>query len=102
MRAPLIAIVLSSVGGAVCAQPANEGAKELEICFQSARAADAICSDSKHGAAERFDCLQKARISQLECLEHSSRGTAAGAAAPEPPARSADASQNTQAKKRVG
>jgi hypothetical protein len=86
MRAPMIAIVLSSVGGAVCAQPANEGAKELEICFQSARAADAACSDSKHGAAERLDCLQKARISQLVCLEHSSRGTAAGSA------RSADAS----------
>jgi len=83
MRAPLIAIVLSSVGGAACAQPANEGAKELEACFQSARAADAICSDSKHGAAERFDCLHKARISQQECLEHSSRGTAAGSAAPE-------------------
>src|SRR6266699_3330991 len=96
MRAPLIAIVLSSVGGAVCAQPANEGARELEACFQSARAADAICSDSKHGAAERFDCLQKARISQLECLEHSSRGTAAGSAAPEPPARSADASSKPQ------
>jgi hypothetical protein len=119
MRAPLIAIVLSSVGGAVCAQPANEGAKELEACFQSARAADAICSDSKHGANERLDCLQKARISQFECLEHISRGAAAGSAppekragtgstelpaatvlpdkptaavSPEPPARSADAS----------
>ena len=78
MRAPLIAIVLSSVGGAVCAQPANEGAKALETCFQSARAADAICSDPKHGAAERLDCLQKARMSQLECLEHISRGKAAG------------------------
>ena len=96
MRAPLIAIVLSSVGGAACAQPANEGAKELEACFQSARAADAICSDSKHGAAERFDCLHKARISQQECLEHISRGTAAGSAAPEPPARSADASSKPQ------
>jgi len=83
MRAPLIAIVLSSVGGAVCAQPANEGAKELEACFQSARAADAICSDSKHGAADRQDCFQKVRISQLECLEHISRGAAAGSAAPE-------------------
>ena len=60
MRAPLIAMVLSSVGGAVCAQPVNEGVKELEICFQSARAADAICSDPKNGAAERFDCRQKA------------------------------------------
>jgi len=78
MRAPLIAIVLASVGRAVCAQPANEGAKALETCFQSARAADAICSDPKHGAADRLDCLQKARMSQLECLEHMSRGKAAG------------------------
>jgi hypothetical protein len=83
MRASLIAVVLSNVSAAVCAQPANEGAKELEICFQSAHAADAICSDSKHGAAERLDCFQKARISQLECLEHISRGTAAGSAPPE-------------------
>jgi hypothetical protein len=83
MRAPLIAIVLSGVGWAVCAQPANEGAKELETCFQLARAADAICSDPKHGAAQRLDCLQKARISQLACLEHISRGMAAGSLPPE-------------------
>ncbi len=83
MRAPLIAIVFASVGGAVCAQPANEGAKALETCVQSARAADAICSDPKHGAAERLDCLQKARMAQLECLEHMSRGKAAGSAPPE-------------------
>ena len=83
MRAPLIAIVLSGVGGAVCAQPANDVAKELETCFQRARAADAICSDPKNGAAERLDCLQKARTSQLECLEQSLRGTSAGSAPPE-------------------
>jgi len=83
MRAPLIAIVFASVGGAVCAQPANEGAKALETCFQSARTADAICSDPKHGAADRLDCLQKARMSQLECLERISRGKAAGSAPPE-------------------
>jgi hypothetical protein len=83
MRAPLIAIVLASVGGAVCAQPANDGAKALEACFQSARAADATCSEPKHGAAERLDCLQKAHMSQLECLERISRGTAAGSAPPE-------------------
>ena len=52
MRAPLIAIVLSSVGGAVCAQPANEGAKELEACFQSAPRADPICSDLKQRSAD--------------------------------------------------
>ena len=83
MRVPLIAIVLSAVGGAVCAQPANDVAKELETCFQSARAADAICSDPKHGAAERLECLQKARTSQLECLEQSLRGSSAGSAPPE-------------------
>ena len=83
MRAPLISIVLASVGGAVCAQPANEGGKALETCFQSARTADAICSEPKHGAADRLDCLQKARMSQLECLERISRGKAAGSAPPE-------------------
>jgi hypothetical protein len=70
MRAPLIAIVLSSVGGAVCAQPADEGVKELMTCFQLARAADAICSDPTKGAAERLDCRQKASTAQLECLDH--------------------------------
>ncbi len=80
MRAPLIAIVLSSVGGAVCAQPANEVAKELESCFQLARAADAICSNPKNGEVERLDCFQKARTSQLEYLE---RIMSAGSAPPE-------------------
>ena len=86
MRAPLIALVLASVGGAVCAQPANEGAKELETCFQSARAADAICADSKNAAAERLDCSQKAVISQLECLKHTFPGESAGSVRPEMPA----------------
>jgi len=86
MRAALIAIVLASVGGAVCAQPANEGAKELETCFQSARAADAICADSKNGAAERLDCSQKAVKSQLECLKHAFPGESAGSVRPEMPA----------------
>lgn len=78
MRAPLIAIVLSGVGGAVWAQPV----KELEACFQLARAADAICSDPKNNAAERLDCLQKARTSQLECLDQVSRGGSAETAPP--------------------
>src|SRR5882762_1813335 len=83
MRAPLIAMVLSSVGGAVCAQPADEGVNEFETCFQLARATDAICSNPKTGAAERLHCFQKARISQLECLDQISRGTSAGSAPPE-------------------
>src|SRR6266851_4785542 len=85
MRAPLIAIVLSSVGGAVCAQPADEGFNELKTCFQLARAADAICSDPKNGAAERFDCRQKARTAQLECLDHVLPGGPAGSVPPETP-----------------
>src|SRR5882757_5910905 len=85
-RAPLIAIVVASVGGAVCGQPASEGAKELETCFQSARAADAICADSKNGAAERLECSQKAVISQLECLKHTFPGESAESVRPEMPA----------------
>lgn len=86
MRAPLIAIVLSGVGGAVCAQPANLGVKELEACFQLARAADATCSDPKNSAAERLDCLQKARTSQLECLEQVPKARSVETAPPEKPA----------------
>jgi hypothetical protein len=78
MRAPFIAIVLSSIGGAVCAQPANEGPTSLESCFQSARAADAICSDPANDAVQRLDCLQKARTAQLQCLEQVAPKAAAG------------------------
>src|SRR6266849_5522643 len=69
MRAPLIAIVLSSVSAAVCAQSANETVTGLESCFQSARRADSICSNPENDAAQRLDCLQKARTAQLECLQ---------------------------------
>ena len=95
MRAPLIAIVVASVGGAVCAQPANEGAKALEACFQSARAADAICSDSKHGAAERLDCRQRALVAQLECLQHVFPGGSAGSVPPEMPPRTVSPEMTT-------
>jgi hypothetical protein len=86
MRAPLVAIVLSIVGGAVCAQPANEGIKDLESCFQLARAADVFCSNPANGAGERLDCLQKARKAQLECLERVPPGVSARSAPPEMPA----------------
>jgi hypothetical protein len=69
MRAPLIAIVVSSIGGAVCAQPVNEGPTSLEACFESARAADATCSSPANDAVARLDCLQKARTTLLACLE---------------------------------
>jgi hypothetical protein len=87
MRALLIAIVLSGAGGAVCAQPADEGFKVLETCFQLARAADAICSDLKNGAAERLDCRKTASTAQLECLKRVFPGGSAGSVPPEMPPR---------------
>src|SRR6266481_2652571 len=87
MRAPLIAIVLCSVGGAVCAQPADEASKMLDTCFQLARTADAMCSNPKNGEAERLDCRQKASMAQLECLERVFPGRTAESAPPEMPAR---------------
>jgi hypothetical protein len=72
IRAPLIAIALSSVSDAVCAQPANGTAIGLESCFQLARAAAAICYDPTNSAVERFDC-QKTRAALGECLEHAAK-----------------------------
>src|SRR5258705_4898181 len=89
MRAPLIAVVLSSVGGAVCAQPANETVTGLESCFQSARRADSICSNLENDAAQRLDCLQKARTAQLECLQRVPKATSVGLATAEKPAATA-------------
>ena len=89
MRAPLIAVVLSSVSAAVCAQPANETVAGLEACFQSARRADSICSSQENDAVQRLDCLQRARTAQLECLQHVPPPTSAGSAAAEKPAATA-------------
>jgi hypothetical protein len=84
MRATLTTIALSIVGGGACAQPANEGIKGLESCFQAARLADAICSNATND--QRLDCFQKARAAQLECLQHVPLGLSAGPpAAPEIP-----------------
>jgi hypothetical protein len=89
MRAPLIAIVFSSVSAAVCAQPANDTITGLESCFQSARSADLICSNPANDAVQRMDCLQKARTAQLECLQHVPPPASAGSAAAEKPAATA-------------
>jgi hypothetical protein len=85
MRATLTAIVLSIVGGAACAQPANEAIKGLESCFQGARLADTICSNATNNPVQRLDCFQKARAAQLECLQHVPSGMSAGFATPEIP-----------------
>src|ERR1019366_8124207 len=95
MRAPLIAIVFSIVGGAVCAQPANEGIKGLESCFQVARLADAICSNPANDPVQRLDCFQKARAAQLECLEHVPSGMPAGTVPSEMPTGTVSAKEPT-------
>jgi hypothetical protein len=95
MRAPLIAIVLCNVGRAVCAQPMDEGSKMLDACFELARTADAICSDTKIGGAERLDCRQKASMAQLECLERVFPGRSAESAPPEMPARAVSPEKST-------
>jgi hypothetical protein len=80
MRASLIAVVLSMVSAAVCAQPANETVTGLESCFQLTRAADAVCSEPENDAAQRLECLQRARALQLECLKKVLPETSAGSA----------------------
>ena len=70
MRGPLIAITLCCASTAVCAQSANGTVEGLESCFRMARSADSTCSSSANDAAQRLDCLRKARSAQLECLEH--------------------------------
>ncbi len=80
MRALLIATVLSAAGGAVCAQPGNAAPTGMESCFQSARGADSICSNPANDAVQRLDCLQKARTTLLQCLEHVPPEIATGSA----------------------
>ena len=94
MRAPLIAIVLSSVSAAVCAQPENERTTGLDSCFQLARAAAAICYDPGNGAVERLDC-QKARTTLRECLEHIPPGMSARSAPSETPAATGSSDEPT-------
>jgi hypothetical protein len=66
--ARLIGVMPLILGGAVCAQSANEIATPLESCFRSSRLADAVCM-RQDDPAERLDCLRKASAAQLECLE---------------------------------
>jgi Type VI secretion system VasI, EvfG, VC_A0118 len=78
MRAPLIAIMLSTVSAAVCAQSADQTVTGLKACFELARGADAICAKPENDAVQRLDCLQKARTAQLECLAQIPPETSAG------------------------
>jgi hypothetical protein len=84
-RALLIAMVLSSVGGTVCAQPANGRVTGSDPCFQLSRAAAEICHDPANGAVKRLDC-ERARTTLLECMKHTPPGMSAGSAPSETPA----------------
>jgi BA14K-like protein len=69
IRARLIAVMPLILGGAVCAQSANEIVTPLESCVRSSRLADAICM-RQNDPAQRLDCLHKVSAAQLQCLEH--------------------------------
>jgi Type VI secretion system VasI, EvfG, VC_A0118 len=85
MRAPLVAIVVANLGGAVCAQPASQDVQSLEACFQSARETDAVCSNPANDPARRLECIQQARTTLLQCMEQVGHGASAGAAASDVP-----------------
>lgn len=82
-RVLLIAVMLSGVSAAVCAQSADKTVTGSHACFQSALGADLICSDPGRDAVQRLDCFQKARTALLECLEQAGPKTSAGATASE-------------------
>jgi hypothetical protein len=69
MRAPLIAIALSSASAVACAQPANDRVTSIEACIQLARAAAEACYDPRIGSIESLDCQRK-RATTNECLAH--------------------------------
>jgi hypothetical protein len=96
-RSALVAVMFSMVGGAAHAQRANEEIKGLESCFQAARLADAICSNSANGPVQRLDCFQKARAAQLECLENVASGTATAHGLPGQPTESIPPAASTGA-----
>jgi hypothetical protein len=74
MRAPLIAIVLSSASTAAYAQPANGTVTSVEACIQLASAAASACYDPRVDAVESCD-WKKTRASLDECLAHAARST---------------------------
>src|SRR5260370_38879966 len=93
IRARLIAVMPLILGGAVCAQSANETVTPLQSCFRPSRLADAICM-RQNDPAQRLDCLHKVSAAQLQCLEQTlPKGAAASEASrtvpSEPPANAA-------------
>jgi Type VI secretion system VasI, EvfG, VC_A0118 len=73
----IAALVAGSTGGACAADRFDIG---LELCIQAAREADATCARLTDDPAQRLECFQKARGSQLDCLEHALADTTTAAA----------------------
>ena len=96
MRVALIAIVLSGVSAAVCAQPANERVTGIESCLRLARTAAEICYDPRIDAVESSDCRNARRMAR-ECLEHTPPGMPAGSAPAETPAATVSPDNSTGA-----
>jgi hypothetical protein len=92
MRTALVAIVLSGLGGAVCAQTANEASQRFEPCFEAARAADQVCSNRATDAVARLACFQDVRATLLQCMQQVPPETATGPppSEPAPPEPSTD------------
>lgn len=82
MRTRSLGPLLILAGGITSAQSADDRIAGMESCFQAARLADTICSKLASDPAQRLDCLQKTRVTQLECLEHVLPDAPAGASAP--------------------
>jgi hypothetical protein len=87
MRIPVFfSVMLCGVSSAVYAQTATQTVAGLEACFKQARSADAMCDGLANGSPERSDCLQKARGTQLECLQRLWPETSAELTPPPAPA----------------
>jgi hypothetical protein len=85
MRALAVAIVVSSMGGVVCAEPADQDVKRLEACFQTARETDPVCSNPASDPAQRRDCFERTRAALLQCMEQATPGVSVDSAAPDLP-----------------
>ena len=69
MKALWIATSLGLLSSVALAQSANRTVLGLDTCFKLVRVAEANCSTPAEDAVQRRECLQKARMVQLECLD---------------------------------
>jgi hypothetical protein len=85
MRALWIATLLCLASTVVVAQSTSRTVVGLDTCFKLVRVTEANCPASANDAAQRQECLQKARKVQLACLLELA-GPQASASVDPPPA----------------